>query len=404
MFIIFICSLLLISGVSCIRDASLHVPGAILAGQPLVMWCRFDLEGEALYCVKWYKDNSEFYRYCPGNAPSPTTFNVPGVDVDLTHSNESMVTLVRSDVRTEGTYSCEVSAEGTYKTVLLESDVVTYVMPSGGPVIEGLKKRYDLGDTINVTCRSAPSKPPPRLKWYVNGKRAPSKLTGKTQVSLSPMADSLSLGMGMGVQAVGLNLRMPITSEDLRNKIIKLQCVSTIYKNLSEKFDEITYHPYLNRTLVVDPDGPRISGEEMLNIYDKARTSVEWNCTTRVQDSNEAYFEWTVNDEETTRNMTVHLSMARTGRQKTYTSRLRMTLEEKFVTSMRLKIRCTVVYSQPIQFVSEETIFTAASTSFHIMKISAGNAPDPDHYLILTTFSIAVPLTTVLLLSELVDH
>lgn len=291
--------------------------------------------------------------------------------MDLAHSNESMVTLVRSDVRTEGTYSCEVSAEGTYKTVLLESDVVTYVMPSGGPVIEGLKKRYDLGDTINVTCRSAPSKPPPRLKWYVNGKRAPSKLTGKTQISAaasSAVNDGVSIGMG--VQAVGLNLRMPITSEDLRNKIIKLQCVSTIYKNLSEKYDEITYQPYLNRTFVVDPDGPRISGEEMLNIYDKARTSVEWNCTTRVQDSNEAYLEWTVNDEETTRNMTVHLSMARTGRQKTYTSRLRMTLEEKFVTSMRLKIRCTVVYSQPIQFVSEETIFTAASTSFHIMKIS----------------------------------
>ena len=46
--------------------------------------CRFDLEGEELYSIKWYKDGDEFYRYIPGDREQQVTvFNMNGVRVDV---------------------------------------------------------------------------------------------------------------------------------------------------------------------------------------------------------------------------------------------------------------------------------------------------------------------------------
>jgi len=45
--------------------------------------CHFDLEGEALYSVKWYKDGNEFFRYVPRDQPPAQLFPLPGVTVDV---------------------------------------------------------------------------------------------------------------------------------------------------------------------------------------------------------------------------------------------------------------------------------------------------------------------------------
>lgn len=36
---------------------------------------------EALYSVKWYRDNEEFYRYTPKESPPQQTYNVDGINV-----------------------------------------------------------------------------------------------------------------------------------------------------------------------------------------------------------------------------------------------------------------------------------------------------------------------------------
>lgn len=38
-------------------------------------------EGEALYAIKWYKDNEEFYRYVPKARPPKTSYRVDGIRV-----------------------------------------------------------------------------------------------------------------------------------------------------------------------------------------------------------------------------------------------------------------------------------------------------------------------------------
>lgn len=40
-------------------------------------------EEEALYSVKWYRDNEEFYRYVPKDNPPQHSYNVDGIKVDV---------------------------------------------------------------------------------------------------------------------------------------------------------------------------------------------------------------------------------------------------------------------------------------------------------------------------------
>ena len=62
----------------------LTVPAHRFIGDDAVLTCKYDLEGEELYSVKWYKDGNEFYRYIPGERDQKVTvFNMPGVRVDV---------------------------------------------------------------------------------------------------------------------------------------------------------------------------------------------------------------------------------------------------------------------------------------------------------------------------------
>lgn len=45
----------------------------------------------------------------------------------------------------------------------------TLVLPKGVPVIEGADSMYEVGDKVNVTCSSGPSKPAATLRWFING-------------------------------------------------------------------------------------------------------------------------------------------------------------------------------------------------------------------------------------------
>ena len=46
-----------------------------------VLFCSFDLEGDSLMTVKWYRGRREFYRYSPMESPAMQIFPIPGVHV-----------------------------------------------------------------------------------------------------------------------------------------------------------------------------------------------------------------------------------------------------------------------------------------------------------------------------------
>lgn len=66
-----------------LRLVEVRIPNYVIKGSTAQLECLYDLDGEALYSVKWYKDGNEFYRYVPRDMPPAQTFILPGVSVDV---------------------------------------------------------------------------------------------------------------------------------------------------------------------------------------------------------------------------------------------------------------------------------------------------------------------------------
>ncbi|CAB0000795.1 unnamed protein product [Nesidiocoris tenuis] len=69
------------TGGECLRLLRLSVPPYKMRGESAFLECDYDLEGNTLYAVKWYKDNEEFYRYVPRASPPQHSYNLEGVRV-----------------------------------------------------------------------------------------------------------------------------------------------------------------------------------------------------------------------------------------------------------------------------------------------------------------------------------
>jgi hypothetical protein len=114
----------LIKGCDSISLRTLGVPSYAVKGSDVVLECDYDLEGQALYSVKWYKNGLEFYRYIPGNTNPMTYYFRPGVKVDKPNSNERKVTLKSLTIESTGRYRCEVSTEApSFATVSSYNDM-----------------------------------------------------------------------------------------------------------------------------------------------------------------------------------------------------------------------------------------------------------------------------------------
>lgn len=72
-----------VSDASGLTLVEVRIPNHTVRDQSARLECHFDLDGEALYSVKWYKDGNEFYRYIPRDMPPAQVFPLPGVTVDV---------------------------------------------------------------------------------------------------------------------------------------------------------------------------------------------------------------------------------------------------------------------------------------------------------------------------------
>lgn len=79
--------LLFVSDVFALRNVRVNIPAAAKVMDTVTLQCDFDLEGEPLYTVKWYKGAKEFYRYIPKELPSTLIFPWPGIEVDVSISS-----------------------------------------------------------------------------------------------------------------------------------------------------------------------------------------------------------------------------------------------------------------------------------------------------------------------------
>jgi len=71
------------TGVGGLRNVMVIVPAAVSPGDTVTLQCSYDLEGDELYTVKWYKGRQEFFRFVPKELPHTRVFPLPGVNVDV---------------------------------------------------------------------------------------------------------------------------------------------------------------------------------------------------------------------------------------------------------------------------------------------------------------------------------
>ena len=55
------------------------VPSYAIQGKEAVLSCDYDLEGQELYAVKWYKNGLEFYRFLPSSAKGAYSYMTSAV-------------------------------------------------------------------------------------------------------------------------------------------------------------------------------------------------------------------------------------------------------------------------------------------------------------------------------------
>ncbi|XP_008547882.1 uncharacterized protein LOC103571485 [Microplitis demolitor] len=197
------------------KSAELKVPEIVdPREEKVILECNYNLDGEELYSVTWFKDGNEFFRYMPSampgklhqqqqqqrqslsstrgadpalaaaNSVATKAFNVQdGVaQVELSESNDKRV-VIRQHlgdkwINVTGSYGCQVSGEAPKFDIVYDEAVINVgVLPQRDPVIENLRTHYDIGDILEAQCISAPSYPPSKLSFLVNGQEVEKSLT-----------------------------------------------------------------------------------------------------------------------------------------------------------------------------------------------------------------------------------
>jgi len=160
-----------------IRLTETLLPSHAIKGEDVILECSYDMEGDKLYSVKWYRNGKEFYRHIPSDNPTTAVFRQPGLYVDEYKSTETRIVLRKVEIVTGGYYQCEVSGEAPLFQTAKSMNTLNIVdLPDDGPIISGSQPRYNTGDILSANCTSSNSVPAAKLNWYINGEEATDEM------------------------------------------------------------------------------------------------------------------------------------------------------------------------------------------------------------------------------------
>ncbi|XP_069686165.1 uncharacterized protein [Periplaneta americana] len=204
-----------------LKDVRVTVPAAILRGETATLYCHFDLEGDSLYSVKWYKGRREFYRFTPKEDPAMKIFPIYGLEVEQGKSNATQLTLRHVQLSLSGRYSCEVSADApSFHTALVSGDMDVVETPRGRPVVSGIRHRYRAEELLHGNCSSSWSKPAAKLTWFINGDPPPTSNLVIYPVVRETDGDRESSYLG---------LKMVVKPHHFQHGRIKIRCSAAIH-------------------------------------------------------------------------------------------------------------------------------------------------------------------------------
>jgi len=176
-------------------------------GRDVSLICNYQMMGDSLYSIKWYRDDKEFFRYIPRESPPVTIFLIPGITVDDL-SSPTHIIIKNVSLATSGSVKCEVSGgPPRFQTDESITQLQVVDLPSSGPKILGVDSKYHVGDEITASCISPMSFPPAVLSWYINSDSAdPTFVSNQTRMTIHPDSPIFS------------NMKMKTQSESYMNQ------------------------------------------------------------------------------------------------------------------------------------------------------------------------------------------
>ncbi|KAK6635241.1 hypothetical protein RUM44_000492 [Polyplax serrata] len=95
-------------------------------------------------------------------------------------------------------------------------------LPKNGPIIEGIKETYFLGDYITGNCTSSPSNPAAQIQWFINDKKAEDWFLEY----YNPPKKKENFNLESRV--LGLRFQVDLSHYQGRSQILSLTCQSSV--------------------------------------------------------------------------------------------------------------------------------------------------------------------------------
>lgn len=144
----------------------LQMPRIAISDDSVDLRCTYELDNEALYSIKYYRDGQEFYRFIPRDPRPVRIFPRRGLRVEQTAHFHNWIRLLGVTKDTGGVFKCEVSLEGSFETYSDEVQLSVQEAPKDRPE---LIYQMNQGGVVQFTCKS-PRAIKGRFTWIINGR------------------------------------------------------------------------------------------------------------------------------------------------------------------------------------------------------------------------------------------
>uniref|UniRef100_A0A2S2P141 Ig-like domain-containing protein n=2 Tax=Schizaphis graminum TaxID=13262 RepID=A0A2S2P141_SCHGA len=233
----FMLCLILIADCNDLFELSAVVPRYAKLGETVVLKCNHTVVENQLYKVQWTKSGDKLFQYIRGRVPPYINHTIPGAKLDWGQTKPSELALMDVQHDASGQYACTVTTESPIYSKTSESHDLTVIkIQNTDPTIEIFKEVFNVGDILDATCTSGPSKPVPEITWLVNGRKPPDTY-------MKPIVKALL------DSASAMRLTFPVS--DKLGAEVQLTCLSTIPGFLNHKADFHDYADYRSSSIIV---------------------------------------------------------------------------------------------------------------------------------------------------------
>ncbi|XP_041988210.1 uncharacterized protein LOC121739727 [Aricia agestis] len=134
--------------------------------------CEHDVPPHLLDKVVFLRAGTKIFQYIRDRKPPYRNFTTPGAVVNVALATENSIVLQNLEAAASDVYSCEVSLHTPIYTKASSEKQLTVFQPQKhNPRVEFPRRRLHWGETLRVSCTSAPAAPAPHITWFVNGNK-----------------------------------------------------------------------------------------------------------------------------------------------------------------------------------------------------------------------------------------